>query len=546
MTFKNGLTNAWCLDSFRKLSKKEFTYDNGRTGTTSAVSKIDKFMVSQTLKERGGRIEAVASVRKFSDHSPLIITIWGQHNAPSNPPSFFDISLLSDERSKQEMLEAWVGNHPTPFNDLDWPAWLEVATGRVMVCNTRLSKEKKHAKGTCVRACTKKIQLAEIQLQRDLSNKEVKSILSDLQGKLVEVFQNSIERNRHLFSSNWLRYGDTCSKAFFDFHRIGKKKTLLRKLETETGTITGQNDLTQYITKYYTRLYSSDAHILGTAEAQAECWNNVLVKVTQDTNASLTRDLTVRDILDAIKALPKGKAPGHDGVPMEFFHEYAEEVAPTLLQAFAAMLNSGATSASINKGLITLIPKTGDRARLNNWRPIILLGSIYKILAKTLTGRIQSALTHIIRPNQTGFVEGRSILDNVFLAQEALGWAEENEQDLVPLLLDFKKAFDRIEWGILFMALAKLGFSGTCVSWVGSLYQAASFAIKVNGVARPDFQLARSVRQGCPLAPYLFILTIDVLGHMMEDPKHGVEGLSLPKGGLIRDQTFANDTALYL
>jgi hypothetical protein len=80
----------------------------------------------------------------------------------------------------------------------------------------------------------------------------------------------------------------------------------------------------------------------------------------------LTRDLTIKDILDAIKALPKGKAPGHDGVPMEFFHEYVEEVASTLLQAFAAMLNSGATSASINKGLITLIPKIGDRARLNN------------------------------------------------------------------------------------------------------------------------------------------------------------------------------------
>ncbi len=68
----------------------------------------------------------------------------------------------------------------------------------------------------------------------------------------------------------------------------------------------------------------------------------------------------VRDILDAIKVLPKGKAPGHDGVPMEFFHEYVEEVVPTLLQTFMAMLKSGVTLASINKGLITLIPKTGD------------------------------------------------------------------------------------------------------------------------------------------------------------------------------------------
>jgi hypothetical protein len=60
-----------------------------------------------------------------------------------------------------------------------------------------------------------------------------------------------------------------------------------------------------------------------------------------------------------------------------------------------------------------------------------------------------------------GFVEGKNILDNVFMAQEALGWAEESNQDLVLLLLEFEKAFDRIEWGFLFKALAKLGFSAT-------------------------------------------------------------------------------------
>jgi hypothetical protein len=65
------------------------------------------------------------------------------------------------------------------------------------------------------------------------------------------------------------------------------------------------------------------------------------------------------EIHKAISALPKGKAPGHDDLPMEFFHECAEKIAPTLLQAFTSMLNTGRTSTSINKGLITLIPKTG-------------------------------------------------------------------------------------------------------------------------------------------------------------------------------------------
>jgi exonuclease III len=85
MTFRLGLSNAWRLDSFRKLSKKEFTFDNGRLGAASAVSRIDKFMISQSLEERGGRIETAVSVKKLSDHSPLILTIWGHPSAPNTP-----------------------------------------------------------------------------------------------------------------------------------------------------------------------------------------------------------------------------------------------------------------------------------------------------------------------------------------------------------------------------------------------------------------------------------------------------------------------------
>jgi hypothetical protein len=123
---------------------------------------------------------------------------------------------------------------------------------------------------------------------------------------------------------------------------------------------------------------------------------------------------------EAITSLPKGKAQGHNGIPIEFFQEYVNEVAPTLLLAFKAMLAQGLTSEYINKGMITLILKLGDHSKLWNWLPITLLGSIYKILAKILARRIQEFLPLVIKPNQTGFVKGKSILDNNFLAQEAL------------------------------------------------------------------------------------------------------------------------------
>ncbi len=185
MTFKYGLSDAWRLDNFRKLSKKEFTFNNGRPGASSAMSRIDKFLVSQSVEERGGRIETVASVRKLSNHSPLVILVWGkQQEALGNRTRLFDISFLSEESGRKELWEAWVGNHPprpptAPSQDFDWPAWLESAIGWVMSCNACLSKAKRRNQGACIRANTKKIQLAEVQLQRDPANVEVRGILSE-------------------------------------------------------------------------------------------------------------------------------------------------------------------------------------------------------------------------------------------------------------------------------------------------------------------------------------------------------------------------------
>jgi len=128
------------------------------------------------------------------------------------------------------------------------------------------------------------------------------------------------------------------------------------------------------------------------------------VRATANTNEALTQNFTLEEIHKAIQVLPKGKAPRHGGIPIEFFQACASEVAPTLLKAYTTMLASGEALNYINRGLITLIPKTGDRSKLKNWRPIILLGSVYKILAKTLAGRLQAFLLGVIRPNQIGFV----------------------------------------------------------------------------------------------------------------------------------------------
>jgi hypothetical protein len=164
LTLQYGLLDAWNLDSFRRMSKKEYTYDNGRKGQGSAVSRIDKFLVSQKLESKGRRIESAPSIRKISNHSPLKLTVWGHTSAPSRTATFFDITLLKEDESRRALLEAWEGTQPPPNQDADWPGWLKAATERVLNCNGKLAKERKREKGARTRGLQYKIRLAEIRL----------------------------------------------------------------------------------------------------------------------------------------------------------------------------------------------------------------------------------------------------------------------------------------------------------------------------------------------------------------------------------------------
>lgn len=114
------------------------------------------------------------------------------------------------------------------------------------------------------------------------------------------------------------------------------------------------------------------------------------------------------------------------------------------------------------------------------------------------------------------------------------------------LLLDFEKAYDRVSWTFLEKTMEKMGFEGTWITRVMSLNRNASARIIVNGEQSQAFKLERSIRQGCPLAPYLFLLTVDVLGQMLQHPDCQVQGLRLLDNSYITNQMFADDTLLLL
>ena len=176
----------------------------------------------------------------------------------------------------------------------------------------------------------------------------------------------------------------------------------------------------------------------------------------------------------------------------------------------------GELSSSQKQSVITLIHKKDkDRLFLENWRPISLLNTDYKILSKVLTNRLHDVMPLLVNIAQSGYIKGRLMGDSVRTLIDIIEHCQINNQNGIMMMVDFSKAFDSLEWSFLFKTLQKMNFGESFIKWVHVLYTNVESCILNNGLTSKHFQLQRGVRQGDPLSAYLFILCIEVLNSML-------------------------------
>lgn len=314
---------------------------------------------------------------------------------------------------------------------------------------------------------------------------------------------------------DWLRAGDRNTGFFHAQSTARRTRNRISALEDANGVLCETKEaIHAVVQQFYTNLYSAQEELVVD-----EVLHHVPVKVTEQMNDRLMRPFSAEEIDKALFAMAPLKAPGEDGFNAGFYQRHWNLIREDVTRAVLNFLNGGHMPEVVNKTVIVLIPKVKNPRNITQYRPISLCNVIYKICSKVLANRLREILDEIISEEQSAFVPGRLITDNVIMAYECIHAMrrKKGKQGWCAVKIDMMKAYDHVEWEYLQGVMLQLGFSEDWVSLVMKCVNSVSFQVKVNGELLPSFKPSRGFRQGDPISPYLFLLCGEGLSCMLKN-----------------------------
>ncbi|XP_075101803.1 uncharacterized protein LOC142177231 [Nicotiana tabacum] len=218
-----------------------------------------------------------------------------------------------------------------------------------------------------------------------------------------------------------------------------------------------------------------------------------------------------------IKELPNDKSPGIDGYLAEFFKQYWDTIGSEITEAVLEFFANGKMLKSVNCTTVTLVSKVASPTYVKGYRHIACCTTLYKVIAKILTGKLKIVVDYIVGPAQSVFIEGRNILDNVILAHELVkGYTQKCVSPRCLIKVDIRKAYDSMEWPFLKMVLLEYGIPAKFVDMIMECVTTVSYSLLLNGGLTPKFQAKKGLRQGDPMSLYLFVLVMEYLNRSLK------------------------------
>nr|GEY52614.1 RNA-directed DNA polymerase, eukaryota, reverse transcriptase zinc-binding domain protein [Tanacetum cinerariifolium] len=171
--------------------------------------------------------------------------------------------------------------------------------------------------------------------------------------------------------------------------------------------------------------------------------------LTTQQQEELESNVSKEELKRAVWDCGVDKSPGPDGFSFGFYRHFWSTIENDVLEAVNHFLTHGDIPKGCNSSFIILIPKVLNANIVKDFRPISLIESIYKIIAKILANRLVNMLDDIVNEVQCAFIAERQILDGPFIINEVMQWCNTKKKQAVIFKVDFEKAYDSVRWDFL-------------------------------------------------------------------------------------------------
>ncbi|XP_042962496.1 uncharacterized protein LOC122296768 [Carya illinoinensis] len=517
-----------------------FTWSNNRRGRHFTKERIDRALANKEWHELFSNASCTTLAAIQSDHSPLSILLQNSAKVYRHEARCFRYEVAWDlkEDCKKVVEYSWKGVS----------LGLEGANTvrqRLSACQRNLSQwsqTEKTMKHKDINQAVRRI--------RHLQEMGTGNHITEMQGlqKGVELALSTEEMKwRQRAKQHWMKVGDR-NTTFFHLQASHRRKAnSIVNLEDPQGRIlTKQEDIGSAFTGYFSSLFTTSS-----PSNYETCLDALETKLSNEMENWLLLPFTREEIYTSVTQMNPLGSPGPDGFPASFYQKHwgvvGEEVCSYALQ----VLNHGGSCTDVNDTLISLIPKVKNPIKIPDFRPISLCNVLYKIISKTIANRFKTILPKLISLNQTAFVPGRLITDNVLVAYETLhsmSTRMKGKKGCLALKLDMSKAYDRIEWGFVEAIMSKMGFPFQWISLVQRCLTSISYSILVNGKPQQNFLPSRGLRQGDPLSPYIFIMCAEALSSLLNQAEHSkvITPVHVGRGPItVNHLFFADDSLLF-
>ena len=483
-----------------------YTWSNNHSSPT--LEKLDRVLMSPDWEDMFPLVFVQKVVKEQSDHNVLILQS-GENMVSVRKWEFkFNNSWLKNPDFLPLIQSLWM----QPVNSLD----------PIDVLNIKLKRVKKYLKGwgANIFGNNKKRKKELKEKLENLENLEEEVGLAPDEQELrtsinIELFKMYEEEENYWYQrahGRWLLEGDLNTSYFHKIANGRKRKNTVLCLKNGEDMVEGTKDLLDLATNYYKDLFGPAPGNLF--EISPGLWSPE-ERLNEEDNNNLSREFTCEEVKNALFSMDINKAPGPDNIPIEFYQHCWDIVKLDIMNLFNKFHQGSLDVQRLNYGVITLLPKMSDAETIQQFRPICLLRSIYKLITKTLTIRLEPYAPKLFSIHQNAFIKKRNIMDGIFSLHELMHHTHVKKQVGIVLKLDFEKAYDKVNWDFLLNCHRVRGFSEKWCSWTKMILYNGTVCVKMNNELGNYFQSAKGVRQGDPMSPTLFNMVAECLTKMV-------------------------------